>query len=125
MASRRSQLQNASRDEFLARLRADFPEVVAQIGKDEAGRLHCEVAVFRMATEQAVDAGRLWTAYLHFRLVEELLALAAPDLLNALEISYLEDLAFGTCTPARHRAIKERMPPALRQILIGHHEQWQ
>ena len=101
MPSRKPRLHNAGRDEFLARLRTDFPEVVAQIGRDEAGLLHCEVAVFRMATEQALDEGRLWTAYLHFRLVEELLAVADPYLLDALEISYLEDLALGACTPAR------------------------
>jgi hypothetical protein len=112
------------RKEFLARLCADFPEAAAGIRADEAGLLHCEVAAFRRATEEAMDAARLWEAERHFRLVEELLAVAGPELRNALEVSYLEDLALGECTPARHRAIKERMPQSLRQILIEHHEQW-
>ncbi len=112
------------REEFLARLAADFPKVLANFGPYSAGLLHCEVADFCQATKRAMDAGRLWEAERHFRLVEELLAMAGPDLRNALEVSYLEDLAFGECTPARHRAVKERMPQALRQVLIGYHPQW-
>jgi hypothetical protein len=113
------------REEFLARLGADFPTVIAQINEYETGLLHCEVAVFRRATEQAMDAGRLWEAERHFRLVEEFLAVAGPELRDALQVSYLEDLALGDCTESRYRAVKERMPKALRQILIGHHKQWQ
>jgi hypothetical protein len=114
----------AGREDFLARLAADFPDVVASFGSYSAGLLHCEVGDFRRATERALDTGRLWEAEQHFRLVEELLAVADPELRNALEVSYLEDLALGECTPARHQAVKERMPKALRQILIGHHERW-
>jgi hypothetical protein len=113
------------RKHFLARLRAEFPEVIAQITQYDEGLLHCEVAVFRRATESAIDAGHMWRAENHFRLVEELLTAADPDLRNALEISYLADFAFGECTPARHRAVKERMPRAMRTVLIQHHEQWQ
>jgi hypothetical protein len=83
------------RDDFLARLSADFPNVVGQINQYEAGLLHCEMAAFRRATEQAIDAGRLWEAEKHFRLVEELLPNAGLELLNALEVSYLEDFALG------------------------------
>jgi hypothetical protein len=114
----------AGREEFLARLAADFPGGLAAFGPYSAGLLHCEVADFRRATERAMDAGRFWEAERHFRLVEELLAAAGPELRNALEVSYLEDLALGEWTPARHRAVKERMPRGLRQVLIGHHEQW-
>ncbi len=99
--------------------------MVGRIDEYDAGLLHCEVGAFRSATEAAMDAGQFWEAERHFRLVEELLKSADPELRNALEVSYLEDLAFAECTPQRHRAVKERMPPALRQILIAHHEQWQ
>jgi hypothetical protein len=112
------------REEFLARLVTDFPEAAGGIRDDEAGLLHCEVAAFRRATEAAMDAGRLWEAERHFRLVEELLSVAGPELGNALEVSYLEDLALGECMPPRHLAVKERMPKHLRQVLIGHDEQW-
>jgi hypothetical protein len=115
---------SAGRDEFLARLAADFPDVVAGFGPYSAGLLHCEVADFRQATEWAMDEGRLWLAERHFRLVEALLAVAGAELRNALEVSYLEDLALGERTPARHRAVKERMPKALQEILAMHNERW-
>jgi hypothetical protein len=108
----------------LSRLAAEFPDVIAQIDRYAAGLLHCEVAAFRRATEQAMDAGRLWEAERHFRFVEQMLAVACPELRNALEVSYLEDLALGECTLARHRAVAERMPKALRAVLIGHHPNW-
>jgi hypothetical protein len=114
----------AGREAFLARLAADFPGVIAEFGPYSSGLLHCEVADFRRVTERAMDEGRFWEAERHFRLVEELLAAAGPELRNALEVSYLEDLALGECTPARHRAVTERMPRALRQVLIAYHDQW-
>ena len=113
------------REDFLARLALDFPDAAAGINKYEAGQLHCEVGAFRRATEAAMDSGRFWEAEKHFRWVEELLKTAGPELRNALEVSYLEDLALGGCPPARYQAVKERMPKALRQILIAHHRQWQ
>ena len=124
MGQRRAQRMEAGREEFLARLGADFPDVIAQFGPYSAGLLHCEVADFRRATERALDAGQFWEAEQHFRLVAALLAVAGPELRNALEVSYLKDFALGECTPARHRAVKERMPRTLREVLIGHHEQW-
>jgi len=113
------------RVDFLARLVSDFPNVVGQISQYETGLLHCEMAAFRRATEQAIDAGRFWEAEMHFRLVGELLPNAGPELLNALEVSYLEDFALGECTPERYRAVKERMPKSLRKVLVSHHANWQ
>ena len=113
------------RDEFLSRLSAEFPEVVGGFGPYSAGLLHCEVADFLRASERAMDSGRLWEAERHFRLVAEMLTAAGPELRNALEVSYLEDLALGEFTPARHRAIRERMPETLRAVLVAHCAHWQ
>ena len=115
----------AGREELLARLAAEFPDVVAGFGPYSAGLLHCEVGDFRHATERAMDAGRHWEAERHFRLVAELRAAAGPALSNALEVSYLEDLALGEFTPARHRAVRERTPRELRAVLISHRSHWQ
>lgn len=112
------------REEFLARLAQDFPDVVSQINRYESGQLHCEVAVLRCATEEALDAGRLWQAERHFRLVEEMLQCADPELRNALEVSYLLDLALGECTPQRYQGVKERMPMSLRSVVMSHHQNW-
>lgn len=112
------------RDEFLNRLIVEFPDIAASIDTYSAGLLHCEMGHFLCMTERAMDEGRLWEAERHFRLVAELCEIAGPELRNALEISYLEDLAFGEWTPARHAAIKARMPRHLREILIGHRKEW-
>lgn len=113
-----------TRDDFIRQLQAEFPEVLAAISEYEGGLLHCEVGVFRRLTEQAMDAGKAWLAERHFRFIERLLPDAGPELANALEISYLEDLAVGQHTPQRHRIVKDRMPPGLRRRLIAFHEWW-
>ena len=46
------------------------------------------------------------------------------DVRNAVEISFLEDFALGGFTPARHRAVKERMPRPLRKMLEATSEKW-
>ncbi len=71
-----------------------------------------------------MDAGQAWLAERHFNFVESLLEDAGPELRNALDVSYLEDLALGEHTTQRHRIVKERMPPALRQQLIAAHGWW-
>jgi hypothetical protein len=114
-----------NREQFLAELEAEIPEVVSQIRPDEAGLLHCEVGAFRRATEQAIDNGQLWAAERHFRFVERVLHHAGPDLRNALEVSYLGDLAFGELTPLRYDAVKKRMPTTLRAVLIQLRREWQ
>jgi hypothetical protein len=112
------------REEFLNGLKQRFPEVLDQINTYQNGLLHCEVAVFRQATEYAMDAGEMWKAEQHFRFVSEMLAQAGPELKNALEVSYLGDLARGVHTPGRYQAIKQRMPTLLRSLLIRHDDRW-
>lgn len=112
------------RDEFIRGLQAEFPEVVTAISAYEAGSLHCEVAVLRRLTEEAMDAGNAWLAERHFRFVEQFLKDAGPELRNALEVSYLEDLALGEHREQRYQIVKERMPKAMRALLIEVHEWW-
>ncbi len=110
--------------QFLELLTGEFPEL-ADIIRNKYELLHLEVAAFRQATEDAMDAGNLWTAEKHFRFVERVLPDADDEVDNALEISYLEDLALGECTPARHRSVKDRMPNQLRAKMIGIDSKWQ
>lgn len=114
-----------NRERFLELLRNELPGAFAQIRPDETGSLHLEVAALRRSTEEAMDSGKLWEAEKHFRFVHRLLAEANAELRTALEISYLEDLALGECTPARRHAVKERMPRELRSVLVAHRREWQ
>jgi hypothetical protein len=112
------------RDEFLARLAIEFPEVIASFNEYDKGLLHCEIATFRRATERAIDTGRLWVAEKHFRFVQATLKDSNSELRNALEVSYLEDFALGEFTPERYRAVKARMPKSLRLIIERSHPNW-
>lgn len=110
--------------EFLALLAAEFPNVADEIRAEGSDHLHLDTVTFRRATERAMDTGQFWTAEQHFRLVERVLKDAAPDVENALRVSYVEDLALGECTPQRHRAVKECMPPEMRADMASIHDNW-
>jgi hypothetical protein len=121
----RSLVAAINHQEFLEQLTAEFPELAAAIIDEGMGLLHLEVAAFRRVTENAMDAGKLWAAEKHFRFVERVLRDAAPDVENALGVSYVEDLALGECTSKRYRAVKERMPAKLRAQMASIDPKWQ
>jgi hypothetical protein len=111
-------------EEIMIMLGSEFPEVVAGIRDDEKGLLHLEMGAFRRMVEEAIDAGRLWAAEKYFRFVDGVFSEADADVKNAIEVSFLEDFAFGEFTRARHKAVKRRMPRRLRDILIEIDEKW-
>ena len=117
-------MKTIDRRDLLDLILAEFPDVAVELKNSGEGLLHIEVAMFRQATERAIDAGQFWTAEKHFRFVDRILQNASPDVDNALRISYLEDLALGDCTSNRHRAVKERMPARMRAELIRIHSNW-
>ena len=110
--------------EFLDLLEAELPDVAEEIRAEGYNLPHLDTATFRRATEWAMDAGQFWAAEQHFRFVERVLSDAAPDVDNALGVSYIEDLALGECTPMRYLAVKERMPPKLRAEMASIHPDW-
>lgn len=111
--------------EFLDLLATEFPDIADEIRAAGDNLLHLDTATFRRATERAMDAGQFWAAEQHFRFVERVLNKAAPDVENALAVSYIEDLALGDCTPQRYCAVKERMPPRMRTEMASIHPNWQ
>jgi hypothetical protein len=110
---------------FIDLVNAEFPEALERIDAIYGrGLLHVEMGLFLRGTEAAMDAGKFWLAEKHFRFIERVWREADPELANAIEVSYLEDLAVGECTPVRYQAVKERMPKSLRAVLVGHHPNW-
>lgn len=109
---------------FHVMLATEFPEIAAGIREGNDVLLHLEVAAFRRATENAMDAGEFWTTERHFRFVEKVLREVTADVENALRVSYIEDRALGECTPQRFRAVKERMPAKLRAEIARTHPNW-
>ena len=104
---------------FIEMLTAQFPEVPASFDEIVTGLLHCEMGTFARLTEEAMDNGYFWKVEKYFRFVDQVRKNASPEVENAIDVSYLEWLAFSDYTEARHQAIKERMPEPLRKILLN------
>jgi hypothetical protein len=103
---------------FIEMLTAKFPGMLATVDEYGKGLLHCEMAEFARLTEEAMDQGNYWLAEKYFRFVEQVRQNASPEVQNAIDVSYLERLAFSERTENRYRAIKERMPKAIKEILL-------
>ncbi|MEX2093720.1 MAG: hypothetical protein WD971_13635 [Pirellulales bacterium] len=79
---------------FMALLTQQFPEVVATVDDCCQGLLHPEMGTLARATQAAIDAGDKETIRRHFAFVDEIFQDAAPDVENAIYVSYLENLRF-------------------------------
>jgi len=100
-----------------ALLATEFPEVPQAFDDYGKGLLHCEMGVFARLTEEAMDAGQFWRVEQYFRFIERVRQNATPEVENAVDVSYLEFLAFSEMNDNRRGAIK-RMPITLRAILL-------
>jgi hypothetical protein len=102
---------------FLQLLTDAFPEVPQAFDEYSIGLLHCEMGVFARLTEAAIDEGRLWRVEQYFRFIERVRETATPEVENAVDVSYIESLAFSEVTDNRRSAFK-LMPLALKAILL-------
>ena len=68
------------------------------------------------ATQMAISAEDVQTVRRHFAFVDELFSSAAPDVENAIYVSYLENLAFDG-RQARRIGARGLLPPRLRKAL--------
>jgi len=112
------------RAEFLKVLETEFPDAFSQIDKCESGLLHCEVAAFRRFVEKRMDEGAHWYCEKAFRFVELCLKEAGPNLENAIEVSFIYDLALGEQNEERYEIVKERAPKIIWAKMIRADEFW-
>ena len=103
-------------EQFLALLTERFPEVAATIDDISQGLLHLEMATFARATQAAIDAAEIETIKRHFKFADEIFRDAAPDVENAINVSYLENLRFEGRKAKRAKA-RELLPPRLKTAL--------
>jgi len=101
---------------FIALLTERFPNVAADIDHCSEGLLHMEMATLARATQSAIDAQDKETVQQHFRFIDEVFRDAAPDVENAVHVSYLENLRFEGRKAGPTKA-RELLPPRLRQAL--------
>jgi len=98
-------------------LAREFPEVTQAFDEYSKGLLHCEMGIFAGITERAMDDGRFWQVDKYFQFINSIRKRAAPDVENAIDVSFIEYFAFGEFTEKRAQAIR-RMPRILRTILM-------
>jgi hypothetical protein len=112
------------RPEFISELEAQFPEAFARIDKYESGNLHTEMGAFRDYIEQKMEEGAFWYCERAFQFIERCLKDAGPELKNAIEISFIEDLALGIQNKQRYDIVKQRAPRLIRDKMIQAHNFW-
>ena len=98
-------------------LAEQFPEIPAAVDEYSEGLLHCEMGTFARLTDEAIEAGRLWQAERYFRFVDAVRERATPDVVNAIDLSYVEYLASSEFSDRRDEGFR-RMPTKLRQVLL-------
>ena len=108
--------EQIDRDRFIALLTERFPEVAASIDECQRGLLHLEMATLARATQAAIDGQDRHTVRRHFQFIDEVFRQAAPDVENAVNVSYLENLRFEGRKAAPTKA-RELLTPRLRQAL--------
>jgi hypothetical protein len=104
------------RDRFIALLAERFPNVAAAIDNCSQGLLHLEMATLARATQAAIDEADRDAVRRYFAFIDEVFRDAAPDVENAVNVSYLENLRFEGRTAGPTRA-RELLTPRLRQAL--------
>jgi hypothetical protein len=101
---------------FIALLTERFPEIAASIDDDFRGLLHLEVATFARATQPAIDDQDKAKVLRHFKFIDEVFRDASPDVENAINVSYLENLRFEDRKEALANA-RDLLTPRLQVAL--------
>jgi hypothetical protein len=102
---------------FLQMLTDEFPEVPQAFDEHGKGMLHCEMGVFAQLTDEAIGKGNYHRARQYFDFVDRVRKYAAPEVENAIDVSYIEYFALEELTQQRYEALK-RLPRPLRQVLL-------
>jgi hypothetical protein len=108
---------------FIDLLTERFPEVAADIDSCSRGLLHCEMGTLCHATQAAIDAQDKVAVERHFRFIDEVFKDAAPDVENAVYVSYLENLQFEGRNADSTKA-RELLPPRLQKALAELEAYW-
>ena len=109
---------------FEQQLAARFPAIAAEVDDHERGLLHGEMAVLTRATCCAIENGCGDEVRAHFAFVDEMFSNAAPDLENAIYMSYLENVLIRL-EDDRYRSARAQLPTKLEAALVEPEAHWQ
>ncbi len=100
-----------------------FPEIAGQISEVERGLLHLEMAAFARATCAVIDRGEFNVVAVHLAFIDELFREPAPDLENAIYVSYLENVFLGR-DDERYRSVRFTLSDRLQAALVDLETHW-
>jgi hypothetical protein len=99
-------------NEFVALLKNHLPEVYQEIDETEAGLLHCEMGAFLRVSLESYNEN-LVIIRRYFDFANEVHKRATPDVLNALNVSYIEGFVLGS---SHEQKAREKMPDELKVL---------
>ncbi len=109
---------DVDREAFLAMLTERYPAVAADIDECARGLLYLEMGTLARAAQAAISEEDTASVREHFRFIGEIYRRAAPEVKNAIHVSYLERLGFDSKHGKRIRA-REMLSPGLQEGLRG------
>ena len=108
--------ERIDRDRFMTLLTERYPHIAASIDDCSQGLLHLEMATMARATQAAIDGQDRDTVRRHFQFIDEIFRQATPEVENAINVSYLENLRFEG-RKAEPTKARDLLTPRLQQAL--------
>src|SRR5215470_4756192 len=102
---------------------SSFPDVAAEIDDDDRLSVHMEMSALARATCRAIENGDENSIRRHFEFIDNVFSNAAPDVENAVYVSYLENVFLGEERAAFLRA-RSTLPGRLSTALSDLEEHW-
>jgi hypothetical protein len=95
----------------------EFTEAASELDAEDRALLHIEMAAVARSTSRAIEAGDAAEVSRHLSVMERVLTSAAPDVENAVYVSYLENVFLWDQRPA-FVAVRKSLPPRLARGLF-------
>ncbi len=106
---------------FLSLAVAEFPKLANEFAEED-GLFHVQMAAFSHLAQEAIERGDFATLKRCYKLADETMKNATPNVENAIYVSFLENLDFED---SPHGATAERLlPPKLSEMLAELNEHW-
>jgi hypothetical protein len=107
---------------FLALALAEFPNLADDFAEDE-GLFHVQMGTFSRVAKEAIERGDYATLKRCYKIADDAMKSATPNVENAVYVSFLEHLEFDN-SPYGAKA-KHLLPPKLSKMLIELEEHFQ
>ena len=100
-----------------------LPDVAAEIDDEDRSSVHMEMSALARASCRAIENGDENSIRRHFEFIDSVLSNAAPDVENAVHVSYLENVFLGEERAAFLR-VRSTLPGRLSAALSDLEAHW-